>query len=160
MSDPDAKIELLRHALATIAYRGGKAVRDAPPALASLRVGPGSRTPLEILAHIGDVLEWAIAIASGRETWSESAAVAWEAEVGRFFAALARLDGVLASGKVAAQPEQLLQGPIADVLTHIGQIAMLRRLADAPVRGENYFRAGIAAGRLGPVQPSPVREFD
>jgi hypothetical protein len=160
MNEQAAKLELLRHTLATLAYRGGKALRDAPPALADLRVGPTSRTPLEILAHIGDLLEWAIAIASGHESWSNTAPVSWQAEVGRFFACLARLDGVLASGRVSGTPEQLFQGPIADALTHVGQIAMLRRLADSPVRGENYFRAHIAAGHTGPDQPAPVREFE
>ena len=54
----------------------------------------------------------------------------------------------------------MFQGPIADALTHIGQIGMMRRMAGAPVRGENYFKADIAAGRVGAEQSAPRFEFD
>jgi hypothetical protein len=37
---------------------------------------------------------------------------------------------------------------------------MLRRLAGAPIRGENYSRSDIVAGRVGPEQTAPRREFD
>jgi hypothetical protein len=53
----------------------------------------------------------------------------------------------------------LIQGPIADALTHVGQIAMLRRLAGCPIPGENYFAADIAPGRVGAQQAQPVQEF-
>ena len=157
----DAGRELLRHAVATLAYRGGKVLRDAPPAFASLRVGEKTRTPVEILAHIGDLFDWALWPAKGEHRWSPSAPQAWEREVARFFDSLARFDTLLASAEpLAAPPEKLFQGPIADALTHVGQIALLRRLGGVPVRGENYFRADIAAGRVGPEQSAPRREFD
>jgi len=151
---------LLRHAVATLAYRGGKALRDAPPRVATFRLDERSRTPVEILAHIGDLLDWATSIARGEARWHDSAPLPWDEEVARFFAALARFDDHLASGEPLASPaETLFQGPIADALTHVGQIAMLRRLAGAPVRGENYFVAEIVAGRVGPEQAAPRREF-
>ncbi len=87
--------------------------------------------------------------------------LAWEREVARFFDTLARFDAYLASdAPLMAPPEKLLQGAIADALTHVGQLAMLRRMAGEPIRGENYAKADIAAGRVGAEQAGPRREFD
>jgi hypothetical protein len=150
---------MLRHAVATLAYRGGKAVRNAPASLADFRSGE-ARTPLEIVAHMGDLLDWGLSIACGSRRWKDSKPLSWDAEVERFFAALTRFDEYLASSeRLHAPPEKLLQGPIADALTHVGQIAILRRLAGAPIRGESYFDAEIVAGCVGPTQPPPRREF-
>jgi len=157
----DAARRLLRHTVATLAYRGGKAVRDAPPGYAGFKAAPSSRTPGEILAHIGDLLEWALSLAKGKEEWHGATPLTWEQESARFFAALATLDAYLASdAPLGVPPEKLFQGPIADALTHVGQIAMLRRMAGSPVRGENYQRADIEAGRVGAEQSAPRREFD
>jgi hypothetical protein len=147
--------------VATLAYRGGKAVRNAPSGFADFRCGDSSRTPGQILAHIGDLLDWALSLAAGKQKWHASTPLSWEKEVDRFFAALKKFDDYLA-GKEAIHepPEKLFQGPIADALTHVGQIAMLRRLAGGPVRGENYHVADIAAGRVGREQAPPKREFD
>jgi hypothetical protein len=151
---------LLRHTLATLAYRGGKAVRDVPEGFAHFRPALASRTPLEILAHVGDLLDWAVGLADGRHEWAEATPRAWEQEVARFHAGLAALDERLAGDAPLGFPaEKLFQGPIADALTHVGQITMLRRMAGGPVRGENYFKADIAVGRVGPEQPAPRREF-
>jgi hypothetical protein len=153
--------DLLRHALATLAYRGGKVIRDAPEDFGDFRSGPTTRTPTQILAHMGDLLEWLVSQAEGRERWTEAAPDAWKAQVDRFYAGLYHLDVYLASDAPLHQPaERLFQGGIADALTHVGQLAMLRRLAGAPIRGENYSRAGIQAGRVGPEQDPPRREFD
>lgn len=154
------KLEFLRHALATLAYRGGKAIRGAPPEVASFRVGPTSRTPLEILTHVGDLLDWAVSIARGKQAWHDTEPASWEEQVERFYSALARLDEALVHGDESIPVEGIFQGPIADALTRFGQIAMLRRVAASPVRGENYYRAEIRAGRLGPEQAPPRREFD
>jgi hypothetical protein len=151
--------QLLRHTLATLAYRGGKAVRAAPASFAGFR--GGTRTPAEILAHIGDLLAWALSMAQGREAWHDSTALPWDDEVARFFAGLAAFDAHLASdAPLAVGPEALFQGPVADALTHVGQLAMLRRMAGAPIRGENYAKAEIVAGRVGPDQATKRREFD
>jgi len=159
---PDAKgRELLRHALATLAYRGGKAVRGAPDAFGAFHLAATSRTPVQILAHIGDLLDWALSVARGQETWHASPPLAWPDEVSRFYEGLARLDAQLAAQDPAgATLEQLFQGPIADALTHVGQLTLLRRLAGSPVRGENYMRAEISAGRVGPTQQLPRGEFE
>jgi hypothetical protein len=135
--------------------------RGAPDGFGEFRLSNGARTPGEILAHMGDLLDWALSIAAGRQAWRDSAPLPWDQEVGRFFATLTALDDYLASGApLHASPEKIFRGPIADALTHVGQIATHRRLAGAPVRGENYFRADIAIGRVGPEQAAPRREFD
>ena len=157
----DAARAMLRHTLATLVYRCSKTLRGAPEGFATFRTGDTSRTPAEILAHVGDLLDWGLSIAQGRQTWNDSTPRNWQQEVARFFASSEAFDSFLASDQpLAAPPEKLFQGPIADALTHTGQLAMLRRLAGNPVRGENYFRAEIAAGRVGPDQAAPVREFD
>jgi hypothetical protein len=157
----DPKREFLRHTVATVAYRGGKALRGAPAGFADQRVGPTSRTPAQVLAHIGDLYDWAIELAHGRHVWRNTPPLPWDEEVARFFATLARFDALLESEEpLGCAPEKLFQGPIADSLTHIGQIAMLRRLADAPVRAENYFKATIETGRVGDEQATPRVEFD
>jgi hypothetical protein len=161
MSQPDPKRELLRHTLATLAYRGRKAVTGVDPGFGSFRAHESIKAPVAILAHIGDLLEWAASHVRGEERWSNSEPGPWEREVERFFEGLATLDRLLAeSPRLACSEERLFQGPIADALTHVGQIAMLRRTAAAPVRGENYLRAEIQAGRVGREQAPPVREFD
>jgi hypothetical protein len=152
---------LLRHTVATLAYRGGKAVANAPEGFDQFRVNESSRTPGQILAHIGDLLDWGLSIASGKQTWHNSTPLAWHDEIARFFAALAAFDAYLASDNPLHAPEEkLFQGPIADALTHVGQIAMLRRMAGGPVKGENYYRAEIEAGRVGADQSARRVEFD
>lgn len=152
---------LLRHTLATLAYRAGKALRGAPPSFAEFRAGPGSRTPVEILAHMGDLLDWGLQLAQGHHIWKDSPPRPWDEEVVRFFAALRGFDDFLAADeRLGFLPGRLFQGPVADALWHTGQLAMLRRMAGAPIRGENYFKADIAMGRVGPEQSAPVREFD
>ena len=153
--------QMLRHTLATLAYRGGKTLRGAPEGFSGFRASASTRTPGQVLAHIGDLLDWALSIAQGKQEWHISQMQSWELDSQRFFTALAAFDAYLASGEPLGAPvEKLFQGPIADALTHVGQIAILRRMADAPVRAENYFRAEIVAGRVGPDQAAPKREFD
>jgi len=152
--------ELLRHTLATVAYRAGKATVGAPPEFAAFRLDQTSRTPAEILAHMGDLFDWALSIANGREQWHNSNPLPWEREVARFFTALEAFDARLAQAEpLGASADRLFQGPIADALTHIGQLAMLRRVAGSRIPGENYFVAAVTVGRVGQNQPKPVQEF-
>jgi hypothetical protein len=151
----------LRHTVATVAYRGGKAIRDAPASFATYTPDGTPRTPARILAHINDLYDWALTQAQGTEAWHDSAPLAWDDEVERFHATLARFDAYLASDAPLAAPvEKLFQGAIADSLTHVGQLTLLRRLAGARMKSENYSRAEIVAGRVGPAQTPPRREFD
>jgi hypothetical protein len=153
--------QFLRHSVATVAYRGGKVLRGAPATFAGFQSANNARTPAKILAHMCDLFDWAHSIVSGQAAWHDSAPLPWGAEVDRFFAALKKFDDYLVSeAPLHAPVEKLLQGPVADCLTHIGQLAILRRLAGSPVKGENYFVANIAAGRVGPEQSAPRREFD
>jgi hypothetical protein len=157
----DRARNLLRHTVATVAYRGGKAIRDAPASFVMFRAADESRTPAEIVAHIGDLFDWALSLADGKHVWHDSTPLPWDLEVARFFAALQAFDAYLASEEpLGWSAERLFQGPIADALTHTGQLTMLRRLAGAPVRGENYARATITAGTVGAVHTSPGYEFD
>jgi len=156
----DPKRDLLRHALATLAYRAEKTVRGVPPGFESFEIGTRPRTPGKILAHLGDLLDWAFTQAQGRQVWRDSAPLPWSEETARFFEALRLLDERLASPEpLAVPPEKLFQGPIADAFTHVGQLAMLRRMAGSPILGENYFRAQIEAGRVGSEQPPPKAPF-
>jgi hypothetical protein len=159
--ETNASVAMLRHTVATVAYRGGKAVRGAPEAYPNFKLTPMTRTPIEILAHIGDLFDWALSLAQGRQEWHNSSPLPWEQEIARFFRTLAAFDGYLASGlPFGSTPEKLFQGPVADSLTHIGQLAMLRRVAGAAMRSENYFKAEIVVGRVGADQTAPRMEFD
>ena len=158
-SDPTRSF--LRHCVATLAYRGGKALRDAPAGFSDFRISGTTRSSGEILAHMGDLLDWALSIAKGNEAWNNAEPLEWRAEVARFHAALKSFDDYLASdAALDANCERLFQGPIADALTHVGQIAMLRRIAGEPMKGENYSRAKIEAGHVGAEQETPKHEFD
>ncbi|MBZ5559173.1 MAG: hypothetical protein LAO77_18020 [Acidobacteriia bacterium] len=157
----DEKRALLRHTVATVAYRGGKAVRDAPASFASYSPDGSPRTVVKILAHIGDLYDWALTQATGAEKWNDSTPLPWDREVARFHATLARFDAYLASdAPIATTHEKLFQGAIADSLTHVGQLTMLRRLAGAKMKSENYSRADIVTGRVGAEQTAAKREFD
>lgn len=151
----------LRHAVATLGYRAGKTLRGAPPEFSSFRPAKGSRSAGEILSHMGDLFDWALSQARGKQRWRNSRPKSWAEDTERFFSALTAFDEYLGSGaKLHAAPEKMFQGAVADALTHTGQIAMLRRLAGARVRGENYYVAKIEVGRIGPDQNAPVMEFD
>ena len=155
--------ELLRHTVATLAYRAAKATRGAPDAFATFKAGPTSRTPVEVLAHMGDLFDWALSMATGAPKWHNSDPLPWEEERERFFATLKRFDDRLASPEpLAYEVTRLFQGPVADALTHTGQLTMLRRIYGSPVKGESYNRADIAVGRVGAEQTpaNPKYEFD
>jgi len=154
------RVDLLRHTVGTVAYRAAKVLRGAPPGFSDFSAGSGTRTAGQILAHMGDLFDWALSIAEGHQQWRPSTPSDWNAEAERFFATLKLFDDYLASEKpLQASPEKLFQGPIADALTHVGQLALLRRMAGAPIRGENYYVAEIKSGNVGSDQPSPRREF-
>jgi hypothetical protein len=157
----DGAAELLRHAVATLAYRAEKVLREAPPGFAGTRLSPATRTPLEILSHLGDLTEWAARMARGEQRWQAVPATDWAEAAERFFRGLAELDAALAgapAGSLAS--ERILQGPIADALTHVGQLALIRGCCGDPVRPESYARADIRAGRVGRSQAPARAEFD
>ena len=140
----DVKRQLLRHMVATVAYRGGIAVSDSHENFADLRVSETARTPAEILAHIGDLLEGSLYLLQGNLRFLTSSPLPWDEEVTRFITAAKRLDAFLASDSPLKCPvEKLVQGPIGDALTHVGQLVLLRRVAGNPVPVTNYFEAEI-----------------
>jgi hypothetical protein len=143
----DLKREVLRHMVATVAYRGGLAVSDVPEGFATFRAHESTRTPGEILAHIGDLFEGSLHLVKGSLVHLASLPRPWKGEVERFFSAVQEFDAYLASEAPLACPvEKLVQGPVGDALTHVGQIVMLRRMAGSPIRVEGYFTAEIVAG--------------
>jgi len=157
--DPSMRA-LLRHMLATLAYRAAKACRGAPDGFTTFRAAPDSRSAGEILAHLGDLIEWVDSQARGAQRWHTSTPGAWDDDIARFHRALQHLDDHVASGApLRHDAKRLFQGGLADSLTHVGQINMLRRLAGSPVRGENYAAASIAIGNVSPDQPPPRAEF-
>ena len=155
--------DAIRHLLAVIAYRTSKSVRDAPASFADFKASPTTRTPVEILAHMGDLMDWGLSMTRGAPRWSDAPPQPWSAEVQRFFTAVTAWDEHLASGApIGIEMEKLLAGPLADCLNHTGQLNLLRRVAGAPVRGESYARAPIRTGRTSLEQEpaDPRNEFD
>jgi hypothetical protein len=157
----ESDLQMIRHAVATVSYRVAKTLRDVPMDFGAFRASPTSRAPLEIIVHMGDLFDWALSLARGEELWQDSTPRGWAEEVDRLYASIKEFDqGLAGPGTIACPLERLLQGPIADAMTHVGQLAMLRRLSGSPVKGENYYRADITPGRVGPDQAAPRREFD
>jgi hypothetical protein len=157
----DTTRALLRHLAATLAYRAAKVLRDPPSGFGAAAFGPTTRRPVQIVAHMADLMTWAVSLARGDYVWAAEGSDDWNVEVRRFFDQLAILDRELvAEGRFAGSVEKLVQGPLADALTHVGQLALLRGMLGAPVRPESYARADIVAGRVGLEQAPPGREFD
>lgn len=151
--------QLLRHTLATLVYRLGKVLRDTPASFADYPAGDDHNAG-RILTHIGDLMDWALTLIEGRQVWKDSTPLPWQEEIARFYTAVGALDArIAATGTGAATAAELFQGPIADALTHTGQLAMMRRLAGVKMKSENYHRAEIVTGRVGPEQTAPRREF-
>ena len=152
--------QLLRHMIATLAYRAAKVLRDAPAEFGATAFHAATRRPVQIVGHLGDLMAWGASLARGESVWKGAGGDDWDAEVRRFFDGLAELDRAVASGLPDGAAEKLIQGPIADSLTHVGQLAMLRGMAGAPIRPESYARAEIVPGRVGLEQAAPGKEFD
>jgi hypothetical protein len=152
---------VLRHMAATLAYRAAKVLRDVPPGFGASTFGASTRRPVLIVAHLADLMAWGVTVAEDRVAWKAEGGDQWDVEVERFFANLAALDRALLTATLPpGAAEKLIQGPLADALTHVGQLAMLRGMAGAPVRPESYARATVTAGRVGADQAPPGREFE
>ena len=150
----------VHHLAATLAYRAAKVLRDAPSGFATTSFGDSSRRPVQIVAHLADLMAWGVTLAQGDYKWRAEGSDDWDTEMRRFFDGLAALDAALVAGVPEGATEKLIQGPLADALTHVGQLAMLRGMVNAPVRPESYARAEIVPGRVGLDQAAPRREFD
>ena len=151
---------VLRHLTATLAYRAAKVLRDVPPNFPARTFGDATREPVQIVAHMADLIAWAVSLTRGQYVWAAQGGRDWQVEVDRFFGGLAQLDRGLEGDLPAGATEKLVQGPLADALTHVGQLAMLRGMAGAPVRPEGYARADIAGGRVTRDQAPSRHEFD
>lgn len=159
-TDPTARL-VVRHLAATLAYRAAKVLRDAPPEFATTSFGSTTRQPVLIVAHLADLMAWGVTMTRGESVWKAGGGGDWQTEVNRFFSGLEAFDQALATeGPFAGSLDKLIAGPLADALTHVGQLAMLRGMSGAPVRPESYARAEIVPGRVGLEQAPPGREFD
>jgi hypothetical protein len=152
--------DVLRQFAATLAYRAAKVLREVPPNFATFRISPNSRTPVEIVAHMADLMRWGTWLAKGEYIWKAEGSSDWHREVDRFFTLLAEMDALIAAKDFNGSVEKLIQGPLADALTHVGQLSMIRGAAGLPVRPESYARAEIVAGRVGREQAKSKAEFD
>ncbi len=158
----DVKRNLLRHFLAALAYRAQKALRGAPVGFGTFAAAEGVRTPIQLVRHMTSVLGYARTFFVGGR-YSPDPLPSLEEEAVRFHGMLEDLARHLQGGTPLAQgmsAERLLQGPLSDAMTHAGQLAMLRRLAGAPVAPENFIVADIDADRCGPQQPDAVSPDD
>jgi len=152
---------LLQHFLAALAYRTQKALRGAPESFADFRAGTNVRTPRELLMHMTSLMGYARTLLHGGryepprvDTFSE--------EITRFHGMLGALLDDFADPTLEARitDQQFLQGPLADAMTHAGQLAMLRRLAGAPVASENFIYANISPRNLTENQAEPAAPDD
>jgi hypothetical protein len=147
---------MLRHFLAAIAYRTQKSLRGAPEGFGGFRVAPGVRTPAELVRHMTSVLGYATTFFVGG-AFDATPLATLENEVARLHATLSRLHEHFANGSFERmRPEGFLQGPLADAMTHVGQLAMLRRLYGAPVPPENFIFAEVDSRNVSAEQPDPV----
>jgi len=154
----DDRRKLLNHFLAALAYRTQKALREAPEDFGSFRIGEGVRTPAELVRHMASVLGYARTFFIGGHYRPEPLE-SFDEEIERFHEMLGLLAQHLRNGDALLEgmtEERLLQGPFSDAMTHAGQLALLRRLAGAPVPPENFIVAEIKEERLGPSQPDPI----
>lgn len=159
--NPATALEMLRHAVATLAYRAEKVLRDVPDGFADFSLGPSTRSAVEILSHLADLMAWGERLARGEYRWEAGVTLEWTAASDRFFRELSALDVALADPAAASQPlGTIFHGPVADALTHVGQLAMMRGIAGQPVKPESYAKATIQTGRVGRDQAPPGREFD
>ena len=156
----DEKPRMVRHFLAALAYRFHKAVNDAPEGFEALDAGHGIRSPRDIVHHMNGVLGYGKVVLETGEVghWHHVPDLGWQQEVALVHRTLQAIDAFLAAeGRI--DPDRLtrlLQGPLSDAMTHVGQLAMLRRIAGSPIHGENFYRADIRAGQVGEAQPGPV----
>lgn len=157
---PERDKQLLLHFLAAIAYRTQKALRGAPDTYALFQPGNEVRTPVEILRHMTSLMGYVRTFwTGGTYPHNPEALPAFADEIARFHEILEDVGRFIKADNapVDITTEQLLQGPFSDVMTHVGQLAILRRLADSPVAAENFIYADIKSDRLGKEQPLPKR---
>ena len=148
--------QLLRHYLASIAYHLQKAIRGAPPTCWAFSTGNQVRTPEAIQRHMTSVLGYARTFLVGGIYRPEPLPSIHD-EIDRFHQILEEVSNLLDtdSSLRGITEFQLLQGPFSDIMTHIGQLSLLRRLNGSPVPPENFVYAEISATRLGKDQPEP-----
>ena len=160
----EGKNELIRHLLATLVYRTTKIIHDAPENYPNTSIGNNVRTPEKILGHINSLIQltnrfWSpdkpVSMANLRK---QSSKKGWEREVELFYQLSAQFDETLSTYTTPRKysPEKILQGPLMDAFTHVGQLALLRRMAGSPIKGESYWMADVKTGQVGPDQPLRV----
>lgn len=156
----EAKNEVVRHLLASLSYRLTKALYEAPDNFSNISIGQGVKTPEKILSHINMLLQlsnrfWShIRPPTLPERRKRLVNKGWEGEIEFFYALIEELDKIIQTYPVPRQhnPEKILQGPLMDAYTHVGQLAIIRRMSGSPIPSESYANAEITIGHLGPDQ--------
>lgn len=157
---PERDRHLLQHFLAAIAYRTQKALRDAPAHYPDFHPGQEVRTPVQILRHMTSLMGYVRTFfVGGTYPFEPEPLPTFAEEIERFHDMLEDVGRFIMTdtAPTGITTEQLLQGPFSDVMTHVGQLAILRRLAESPVQSENFIYADITGKRLGKEQPLPKR---
>ena len=139
------KNKFLRHTLATIYYRFNKSVKYRDEAFGDFSLGNESRTPVEIINHMYDVFRSTISfIQEGKILKEQPEKLDLDGEIARFNASIKNLDELFESQEFSENASnRLFQGPLSDILTHIGQISMLSRMNNHPIEGEDFSSASI-----------------
>ena len=142
------KNELLRHTLSTIAYRFQKSVSSANEDFGNFRAAEDSRTAVEIINHIFDIInKTKVFIKDDRFDKSLPIQLDFKSEIDRFHNTLQELDFLLSETELEIDySKKLIQGPLSDVLSHIGQIALMSGLDGNKIKGENFSSAKIITG--------------
>jgi hypothetical protein len=156
-SEMNEKRQILRHFLGALAYRTQKALRGSPDDFAAFDAGGGVRTPMELVRHMASVLGYARTFFIGG-SYSPQPLDSFKDEIERLHENLVDLRNDLDSGRpmIDTTEERMLQGPFSDAMTHVGQLAMLRRLHGKPVPSENFILADVSAENVSSDQPDPV----
>lgn len=140
------KNEFLRHTLSTIGYRFQKSVKYRNQEFEDFSLGKGSRSPKEIVNHMYAVLSsTTFYLLEEKRQKKSPEKLSLDLEIDRFNEELKNLDQLLSEKDLPINySKKLLQGPLSDILTHIGQIAMLSRLNNQPIEGEDFSAATIS----------------
>jgi hypothetical protein len=145
-----------RRLIATLAFRTRHALKNAPTGFEDFEAGMDVRTPHQIIHHMNDCVSMTNDMLSGRKP-ERLEVMSFMETVETFHEKMSALDKTLADVELPDDEKclRILQGPLCDAMTHVGQLMMIRRLMGASIPGATYYRSDIKNGQVGPNQPLP-----